>query len=208
MKHQSSQFEEILIPPVILAELFGNSIVLIEDEGTISSTKKKPGSLPKSVIIQEPAKNPGSKEVMAEPELPALQSQKINWLGNFQKQVIILVDDRNAVHLGDEELELLGKMLQAVKLSLADIALVNTARQQIIWPELMNQLPALSVIFFGVEPSSIGVPMRFPHFRVQRWSNTLFLYSPSLTTINTPSPDQTSLKKDLWKALQEIFTVG
>ena len=118
---------------------------------------------------------------------------------------MVFVSDKNSLHLSDAELELLGKMLQAIKLSFADIAIINIANQTCKWEIVQGILPAKQVILFGVEPTSIQIPVRFPDFRVQKWNGISFLFSPSLAQINHPSPNQVMYKKELWKALQEMF---
>jgi hypothetical protein len=202
MQNQSSQFEEISLPPVMLAGLYGQSLVVIEKE-----IKTSPGRQHEPYVL--PEEKDVAFTVAEEPavyiEDVAGDRQKVTWLGNFEKNILVFVSDESSLHLADPELDLLSKMLQAVKLSLADIALINTIKQPINWDTLLTELAAKTVIFFGVEPSSIGVPMRFPHFRVHRWNDASFLYSPSLAAINTSSADQNVLKKELWKALQEIF---
>jgi len=206
MDHQSSQFEEILLPPVILAGLYSNSLVMIEEPGLKPLERKKnvlavdEDSFLPSIAIEKQVEEPS-----ASASFLGNNPGRINCLGDFRKNILVFVTDPHSVHLSDNELDLLGKMLQALKLSLADIAVVNTCHQSIKWPQVIHNLPAKQVIFFGVDPSLIDVPIRFPHFRVQQWNNTSFLYSPSLVTINTPSAEQTTLKKDLWKALQEMF---
>jgi hypothetical protein len=85
------------------------------------------------------------------------------------------------------------------------IAILNTNGKQVTYTELKTQWPATVALYFGVEPASIGVPMRFPHFQVQPWDGCTFLYAPSLTELNGTSPQQVELKKQLWMALKKIF---
>lgn len=190
----------------MLAGLYSQSLVVLADEAIKpAAIKYDHGVLaevdPAIPIMAEPAP-------LIVPEEKIDATLKISRLGNFEKQVLVFVTDNISLHLADPELELLSKMLQAVKLSLADIALINTAKQSISWNEVINDMPAKAVILFGVEPSSIGIPMRLPHFRVHRWNDASFVHSPSLADINAPSPDQTKWKKDLWKALQEVFILS
>ena len=208
MQHQSSHFEEILLPPVILAGLYPNTLVVIKEPGL---TKEKPlknhvfPAAEEAKILENIAAPKEAVEPSAASLLEPMMQNHLTWLGDFNKNILVLVNDDTSVHLADSELELLGKMLQALKLSLADIAVVNAGRQNVSWPGLSSQLAASHIIFFGVDPSSIQVPIRLPHFRVHKWSNAAFLYSPSLASINTVSTEQNTLKKELWKALQELF---
>ncbi|CAN5604235.1 hypothetical protein BH10BAC3_BH10BAC3_04000 [soil metagenome] len=209
MQHQSSHFEEIFLPPVLLAGLYPHTLVVIKEASLRGGKAKENLFIPiketailDDIVAPMEVVEPSATSVIE----PALATQKhLTWLGDFNKSILVLVNDSTSVHLADSELDLLGKMLQALKLSLGDIALVNTGRQMVSWPELTSQLAARHIIFFGVDPSSIQVPIRLPHFRVHNWNNATFLYSPSLETINKVSAEQTMLKKELWKALQELF---
>ncbi|MES2648648.1 MAG: hypothetical protein V4717_17360 [Bacteroidota bacterium] len=208
MDHQTSQFEEILLPPVLLAGLYSHSLVVIGESGIIQK-KLQPKVL--SQVREDDLIKLSSTGTVEEPSStnllePTIQ-QRISRLGEFNKNILVLVHDEKNVHLGEKELDLLSKMLQALKLSLADIALVNCGKQPILWPALTSELFARHILFFGVDPASIQLPIRLPNFRVHNWNESRLLYSPSLETINTISPDQTTLKKELWKSLQELFSI-
>jgi hypothetical protein len=208
MHHQTSQFEEILLAPVLLAGIYSHSLVVINEASAVKK-KSKEILLPK--MEESSIANLVSPSKADEPSLNSLMepviTQRIAWLGEFKKNILVLVHDENNLHLGDNELDLLSKMLQALKLSLADIALVNCGKQIVLWPTLTSELSAKHVLFFGVNPTTIQLPVRIPDFRVYNWNDSRLLYSPSLSTINTISAEQTTLKKDLWKSLQELFSV-
>ncbi len=205
MNSQLSQFEEINIPPVLLAEMYSQTLVVIDS--IKKNTANKPSAavpnnapLPPTTDLEPP---PNIKK-LEESAAPAIKTP-VNRLGGFGKSVLVILNDAEAVHVSDAELDLLVKMLAAVDLSLADIALVNMATQPISLPELQEELPASATILFGVEPSSVGLPMRFPYFQVQKWNNAVFLYSPSLRQMNTVSAGQNEQKRNLWNALKQIF---
>jgi hypothetical protein len=203
MANQSSQFENILLPPVILAGLYSHSLVLIDHVAREMDLKP----VFKTAIENESLQNEIEDFAEVAEPLPSYKSGEflVNKLGDFNKQILVFVDDNTSLHLADTELELLGKMLQAIKLSFADIAIINIARQECRWDLVQQQMPARQVILFGVDPTGIQIPVRFPHFRVQQWNGIGFLFSPSLAEINQPSANQVTYKKELWKALQEMF---
>ena len=124
------------------------------------------------------------------------------WLGKNAKNVLILVKHSDAIHMPDADLELLTSILTACKLSLEDVAILNLHPH----PDLeYNQALALfhpsSMLLFGIEPSSIGLPLSFPHFQVQAFQQTSYLYSPALSYIGTDR----SLKTSLWQSLKILF---
>ena len=202
MPHQSSHFEEIDIPALLLADMYPHSLVLIDQ---IES--KRPA---KPVFSEE---TPVQIPIVAEPEVelnieiptPATEIQPIAKLGGFAKKILVLVSEENVLHISDHSLELLSKMLAAVQLSLADIALINLAAQKPDLQQIHKELNADINLFFGVEPSSLGLPMRFPYFQVQNWNNKIFLYSPSLKELNASTEEQTNRKRNLWASLKVIF---
>jgi hypothetical protein len=202
MSHQSSQFGEIDIPALLLADMYPHSLVLIDQVESKRATK--PASTEEipleSSILAEP-----KIELSTENPAPTTLSPPIAKLGGFAKKILVLVNEENVLHISDHSLELLSKMLAAVQLSLADIALINLATQNIILQQIHQELDADIHIFFGVEPSSMGLPMRFPYFQIQNWNNKVFLYSPSLKELNGTAEEQTHQKRNLWASLKVIF---
>jgi hypothetical protein len=191
------------MPEALLAEMFAGGIVLFPEEFAPAPVKqnaapeqeKMPTGTPQPTL---PASEP--KPVM----LPAAATE-LNWLGKFSKQVLVVVKDPSALHINDKDLELLGKIIGAVKLSMADIALVNAATHSLEYYALQQKLPASVAFYFGIAPVEIGAPLSFPQFQVQKWNNTTFLYAPSLAELNEPTANAVALKKELWAALKKIF---
>lgn len=183
------------MPPAMLAEMFRSGIVVIPEEF-------QPAARPAPPVRVVEETNPLKTELAAEPEG---KQEIINWLGNFARKVLVVVNDPNALHLNDADFALLGKIIGAVKLSVADIALVNAARTNLEYEKLNQKLPAKVAIYFGIEPVTIGVPFKVPMFQVQPWNNTTFLYAPSLGELGGQHPDSVGLKKSLWEALKKIF---
>lgn len=204
MAHQSSQFEQISLAPVILAELFSQSLVIIDKVS--KETPALPNKIPETNYPTQSIPALSDVFIFQTPEENMVKEITVNRLGDFNKNVLVLVNDNKSLHLADAELELLGKMLQAIKLSFADIAIVNVANQGCTWENVHKQLPPKQVILFGVDPARVNMPVRFPDFRVQQWSGISFLFSPALAEINQPSANQVLYKKELWRALQEMFS--
>jgi hypothetical protein len=185
------------MPDALLAEMFHTGIVVIPEEFA-------PQEEPVATSMVQHEESPSDPIKTATEEMPNA-SDTVVWLGNFSRQVLVVVNDPAALHLNDADFALLGKILGAVKLSVADIAVVNVARHNLQYETLNHLLPAKVAIYFGVEPVSIGVPFKVPMFQVQPWNQTKFLYAPSLKELNVQSPEAVSLKKSLWEALKKIF---
>ena len=55
----------------------------------------------------------------------SLKEENLVFLGDNEKNILILVEDEKALHINDEDLGFLTGILSACKLTLADIALLN-----------------------------------------------------------------------------------
>jgi hypothetical protein len=144
-------------------------------------------------------------------QLPAkLQPEKIEtgtgwkYLGNNGKNILILVKYDNSVHLPDEQLSFLINMLSACKIGVADVAIMNLNNHpEASYKELLDHFKSKIVFLYGVEPAVIGLPISFPHFQVQSFSNCTFLFTPGLEELDKDKV----LKSKLWVCLRRIFAV-
>ncbi|HSC53479.1 MAG TPA: hypothetical protein VLC98_07665 [Phnomibacter sp.] len=219
------EFKDVQLPGILLADLYKSHLVLVEGEHISSSTagsarklEKAPAPVepkpekPKNIILPPappaPAPAPAPAEIPAPvAEQPAeLSLAPHAFLGAFKKQVLILLNDPKAVHIGEDNLAFLSKIIASVGVSLEHIALLNTYGKKVDYHSLKAQFPATVAIYFGIEPAAIGVPMKFPPFQVQVWDECSFLIAPALEALNGSSAQQTEMKKQLWAALKKIFS--
>ena len=126
---------------------------------------------------------------------------KIDCLGENQKQVLFLVNDQSNKYLGDEEMEMLVKLIAACKLSMADIALVNFHSNKFNYQQFNNEFHSNKILIFGVSTGELELPFEIPHFQVQQFQKQFYLTAPSLKDLL----DNTDLKKELWMSLQKLF---
>jgi len=125
-------------------------------------------------------------------------------LGENKKNILIVVDYADTVYLPDKELSFLTNMLSACKLSLADVAIVNRNNyKEKEYKELLVYFKSRIVFLFGIEPSSFGLPVSFPHFQIQPFAKATFLFAPSL---EEHKKDEL-LKSKLWVCLRRIFAI-
>ncbi len=146
-----------------------------------------------------------TNEIPVKVERPAAPATPAKgYLGENQKNILIVVDYADAVYLPDEELGFLTSMLTACKLSMADVAIINRySNKDTGYKEMIKQFNSRTVFLFGVDPLSFGLPLDFPHFQVQSFANTTFLYSPALEE----SKKDSLLKSKLWVCLRKIFGI-
>jgi hypothetical protein len=136
--------------------------------------------------------------------LSDIPASSIGFLGSNQKKITILVNADAAIYLPDDELNFLMGILTACKLSMADIALVNLAKNpNLVYSVLSEQLKAEKVFLFGLNAASIELPLQFPHYQVQQFNNQVYLSSVSLAEMQANKEE----KMKLWNCLKKIFSI-
>ena len=169
---------DIQLTSQLLAELYPNSLI---EAG------------------ENPAKQPPAEKKEETVDIPGWKS-----LGNNQKNILVIVQYTDAIHLPDKELDFLTAMLAACKLSLDDVAIVNLNNHpDASYKELTVFFKSKIVMLFNVEPASFGLPMSFPHYQLQAFANATFLYAPSLTELENDKLQ----KSKLWVCLKRLFNL-
>jgi hypothetical protein len=135
--------------------------------------------------------------------IPAPETKQLKYLGNNQKNIIVIVSHHTVPFLPDGELSFLTNVLAACKLSMADIGIVNNHGADPSGLQNMIHLEARNVLLFGVEPLVIGLPINFPPFQLQPFNHRTYLHAPALSQIEN---DKT-LKARLWTALKVLFGI-
>ena len=136
--------------------------------------------------------------------LTDIPASGISFLGNNQKKITILVNSEAAIYLPDDELNFLLGILTACKLSMADVALVNLAKNpDLVYSVLSEQLKPEKVFLFGLNAANIDLPLQFPHYQVQQFNNQVYLSSVSLSEMQANKEE----KMKLWNCLKKIFSI-
>ena len=126
------------------------------------------------------------------------------YLGNNKKNILVIVNNNEVVHLPDIELTFLTGVLGACKLSLADVVIVNFSNYpESSYKELTSFFKSKIVLLFAIEPAAFGLPMTFPHYQIQAFAGNSFLYSPSLKELENDKVQ----KSKLWVCLKRLFNL-
>lgn len=134
--------------------------------------------------------------------LKPLEQGSIAVLGKNLNRVIILVANKEAAFLPDEELNFLLGILSACKLNMDDVGIVNLAKNETLsYTQIINDLKAEKLLLFGVKPDEIQLPLSFPHYQLQRYNEQLYLAAPALSNLQ----DNKDEKLKLWNCLKQIF---
>lgn len=130
---------------------------------------------------------------------------EIQFLGNNEKNILVIVDNTNDLFLADEDLGFLSSILTACKLSLADIAIINWDKMEIKnYESLVTEIQINDVLLFDIEPIKFGLPINFPHYQIQKFDQRKYLYAPTLQELRKNITE----KKQLWTALQKMFELN
>lgn len=160
------------------------------------------GDLYQRVLVTENNPSARTRGTMVESEHPL---QPIRSLGGHQRSILVVVNNPDRPFLKDEELTYLTRILNACKLTLEDVALVNISGiHPASYERLQKQFPSEKVICFGVTPEMIELPLDFPSYQLQKSGNSIYLHAPSLAALE---PQETERRK-FWSSLQKLFNLS
>lgn len=130
----------------------------------------------------------------------------IQYLGKNQKGICLLVSYAKDVYLPDDQLNFLTSILQACRLNLGDVAIINHYRDKISFEELRKQLDFNYLLVFGVDCTDLRLA-EIPLFEIQHMNDCQVIYSPAAEQLNNNSPESKQLKSKLWICLKQLFNV-
>jgi hypothetical protein len=204
--------EKILLPDFVIANLYTDQLVLGTDvqahqiisvlsTGTelntdstiVSKTKEKTVPKPEAV----------AKQKIAAPII--LDTDKQWYLGNNGKQITVLIKETGVAFINDKHLQFLSNILNACKLNLGDIALVNYSNHSYSYSELKQKLQPKFVLVFDLETKDIKLPFTIPNYQVQAHDNCKFLFASSLSKMEGDSQESKLEKSKLWMSLKNMF---
>ena len=133
-----------------------------------------------------------------------LKGNDLLFLGKNQKNILLIVEEQNAVYLPDEDLNFLVDILKACNLSLSDTALINFFQNKAInYRSLLEKFKPETILFFGIEPAKLDFPLQFPHYQLQAYNNQTYLSGPSLKELAA----DVEKKKLFWACLRKLFSI-
>ena len=127
------------------------------------------------------------------------------FLGKNEKNILIIVNEKDTAFLKDEDLNFLMGILSACNLSMVDIALMNYFKKQdMTYLMLMDKFAPEKIIFFGLEPAALDFPLQFPHYQLQKYNHQTYLSAPTLGIL----AKNIQQKKQLWNCLKNLFPIA
>lgn len=122
----------------------------------------------------------------------------IKFLGSNNRHIMVAVSDDRHTFLPETDLAFLTKMLDACKLNVGDVAIVNMATQPGTLEGIAEELGAEKLLCFGVVPGKTS-------FERETVSGRQIVYAPALGEMNKDTPDAKQLKTKLWVSLKQLF---
>ena len=171
--------EYIKLPDFLLADLYTNSLVIINDD---PKTEEKPEIVPKN-------------------------TERKWYLGSNLQKITLIVCENEAVYLPEDSLQFLSSILGACHLNLGDVAIVNYKNDPLSYANLKEKLSPNFIILFGVTAKEIQISFTVPHYQVQQHDNCQFLLVPKLETLLGAGQEAKLEKSKLWLCLKKMFRV-
>ena len=165
-------FDDIQLPPALIADLYKNSLVQLEDNQSAKPAKQK-------------------------------KETAIKFLGENRKGILIMVDDNTSPFLNENAFNLLLNILNACKLNMGDVALINKQGLKTVFTDVVKELESKTVILFGIEAREMNLPIDFPHYQVQKHGAVTYVTSNDFETLEKDKQQ----KGKLWLCLKKIFEV-
>ncbi|HWK03710.1 MAG TPA: hypothetical protein VNS58_08760 [Puia sp.] len=164
-------------------------------------------SAPPAVPVS-PVSAPSASETKSAPPAGApVADGGYKFLGNNRRKITVLVESPGVAFLPDDQLSFLTRMLEACKMNVGDVAIVNLANAPVTITALKQQLQPNMILLFGMEPVAIRLPMNFPWFKIQAYDECTYLCAPSLEELVLPGDESRLLKSKLWMCLKTLFEI-
>jgi len=171
-------FEKLILPPASIVSLYNKSLVEYIDV-----------------------------ELSSEVEIIQQAKEGYSFLGNNNRSIALIVNFSEAPIIPDVHLQFLSRMLEACKLNLGDVAILNQSKQSLDIKQLKEELHPVSLVLFGVKSVDIGLPLNFPLFKPQVYDGITYLYVPALELLNQDTEEGKLQKSKLWVCLRQLFGV-
>ncbi|RAJ87438.1 hypothetical protein CLV59_101189 [Chitinophaga dinghuensis] len=144
-----------------------------------------PGKTPEAAPVQKP--------------LP-----KVKYLGENQKNVALFIQNESEPYLNDELFNLLTNILNACKLGMQDVALINISSQpEFTFRDWQQSLKIKQAVVFGIAPQQLSID-ELPSYQLFTLGESAVLFSDHLQIIGTDK----ALKARLWSGLKQLLTIA
>ena len=201
-----------ILPPAVLVSLFKDSLVLPENKINPALIEQQNASLAadQEAFAQknkkkEPTIESNINEEVSVPEEMMETLSNIKYLGDHHKKIVVVVNDPASVYLNESDFILLTSILNACRLTIADIALVNLGNQKASLHQILNILPSKLVIAFELDSKALKIKLPTHLYKVIPLGESNLLFSKSLASMQGMDSHAKQEKAKLWTVLKQIF---
>jgi hypothetical protein len=193
-----------ILPSSVLVSLFKDSLVLPENKINKSIIQEQLDSL---AADQEAfaKKNKVDAPKPAEVEDALELNLPLKYLGDHSKEIVVVVNDPASVYLNEPDFILLTSILNACRLTIADIALINLGNQNATLHQILNTLPSKLVIAFEVDSKTLKIKLPTNFYKLTPLGESNLLFSKSLASMQGTDASAKQEKAKLWTVLKQIF---
>jgi hypothetical protein len=179
---------ETQLPDIVIAGLYKNSLVLIEDTT--------------APVNRQQVTNKKEKQAPA-----AITPSKKWFFGDNNNHITIVINDASALYINDTWLATLGKLLTACKLNIGAVAIVNMHQNPVNFSQIKEQLAPQKVFLFSVSAKDLQLPFVIPDYQVYNHAGCTFMAAQA-NTLSEATDDATKAeKRKLWDKLKIIFNI-
>ncbi len=147
--------------------------------------------------------------LIEEPELSTAKErekkEKENSLifkGGNQKKIAFIINEKQG--LSEMDKEMVGNLIQAIKISIEDIALLNLAENEVLpFAEIISELQCEKIIFLGCESYVAAEGMNKALYSLLYSGNTAYVNAHAISAYHSDK----ELKVKLWNVLKVMFNV-
>ncbi|MCZ2224849.1 MAG: hypothetical protein LC122_14600 [Chitinophagales bacterium] len=132
---------------------------------------------------------------------------QLKYLGDNKKNIVIIVNEENSIHLSDDSYQFISSILNACKLNFADVAIINCNKQFLNYNEVKKQLNPKFCIAFNEAIENFKISLSLKVFIPTEFENTTWLLSSSLSFMKQNTQEAKVEKSKLWICLKEIFNL-
>lgn len=133
-----------------------------------------------------------------------LKEKKVHFLGDNLKNILIVVNDIENLHLNDDDLRFLTGILNACKLTFSEIAIFNTASNlDYNYQKTVDHFKPKIILVLGIINQKFILPDYTHKYHTIENQNIQLVFGSSLSEISKDVNE----KKALWNCLKQIFGI-
>lgn len=189
------QDPKTILPASVMVSLYKDTLVLPDSEKKVE------------IIQNKEEKAVTASENTTPTELPKIKksSGPLKHLGDHHKKILVIVNDPNSVYLNETDFILLTSILNACKLTIADIALVNIGNQETSLHQILETLPSILIMCFDIDSAHLKIKLPNTLYKVNELGEARIFFSKALASMQGTGAEAKQEKGTLWILLKQLF---